>query len=349
LVELIPQLVWTATPEGLLLDVNQRWLDFTGLTLAQAQSEGWEAVIHADDLPLLNKYWELAQQEGKYEAEGRMLQADGQYRWHLHQAIAEKNERGQIIKWFGTATDIDDRKQLEQEYSDLLVKVQERNQELDQFTHIVSHDLKAPLRAIANLAQWLEEDLEGKIPSDNKLQLQLMRSRAYRMEALINGLLNYARIAKEDIPLELVSVEQLLAEIVDSLDPLPPFRVEIAHPLPTFLTKRILLSQVLTNLIGNAIKHHDRADGMVKITVQEQPEFYEFAISDDGLGIDLNQQTRIFDIFQTVESQDKSQSTGIGLAIVKKIVNSQGGKVHVESEVGRGSTFHFTWSKSKSS
>jgi len=244
-------------------------------------------------------------------------------------------------------TDISDRKRAEQKYAKLLQEVQGRNQELDNFSHIVSHDLKAPLRAIANLAQWLEEDLEGKIPPDNKLQLQLMRSRVYRMEALINGLLSYARIAKEDIPLELVSVEEILAEIIDSLDILPPFSVEIAHPLPTFYTKRILLNQVLTNLIGNAIKHHDRPNGNVKIAVQEHPEFYEFTISDDGRGIDPKQQERIFDIFQTVEIQDKIQSTGIGLAIVKKIVNSEGGKVYVKSEVGKGSTFHVIWHKSK--
>jgi PAS domain S-box-containing protein len=350
LIESIPQLVWTADRQGRAIDVNQRWLDFTGLpNLKEAQSVGLKPFIHPDDIEVLGDRWALVQQEGiPLQAEGRIRRHDGVYRWYLHLAIPVKNEQGEVIKWFGTGTDIDEQKQLEQKHTALLQKIQERNQELDSFSHIVSHDLKAPLRAISNLAQWLEDDLADKIPSENQLQLQLMRSRAERMEALINGLLSYAHIAREDMPLELVSVEELLAEIIDSLDPLPPFTIEISPPLPTFATKRLLLNQVLTNLISNAIKHHDRADGKVKITVQDHPkhpEFYEFAIADDGKGIDPQQQTRIFDIFQTVESHDNSQNTGIGLAIVKKIVEAEGNEIYVKSEIGKGSTFYFTWRK----
>jgi len=341
LVELIPQLVWIATPEGSLLDVNQRWLDFTGLTLARAKSEGWETIIHAEDIPMLTKHWELAQEEGKYQAKSRMLNADGQYVWHLHQAIPIKDDRGEIIKWFGTATDIDEIAKLEAQSADLLSQIQERNQELDSFSYIVSHDLKAPLRAISNLSQWIEEDISDLIPSENQEQLQLMRSRVFRMEALIDGLLNYARVAREDISTEPVSIAELLAEILDSLDPPASFTVEIVPPLPTFTTKRILLIQVLANLIGNGIKHHGRTDGTINISVVEEAEFYRFNITDNGKGIDPQQQSRIFDIFQT-QSSDK-QSTGIGLALVKKIVETEGGEIQLTSEVGKGSTFSFTW------
>jgi PAS domain S-box-containing protein len=350
LIESIPQLVWIADHQGRDIDVNQRWLDFTGLpNRKEAQSVGLKPFIHLDDIELLRDRWALVQQEGvPLQAESRIRRHDGVYRWYLHLAIPVKNEQGEVIKWFGTGTDIDEQKQLEQQYTTLLQKIQARNQELDNFSHIVSHDLKAPLRAISNLAQWLEDDLADKIPSENQLQLQLLRSRADRMEALINGLLSYARIAREDIPLELVSVEELLAEIIDSLDPPPTFTIEISLPLPTFSTKRLLLNQVLTNLIGNAIKHHDRADGKVKITVRDhpnRPEFYEFAIADDGQGIDPQQQKRIFDIFQTLETQDKSPNAGIGLAIVKKIVKAEGNEIYVKSEIGKGSTFYFTWRK----
>ena len=346
LAESIPQLVWTATTDGVLLDVNQRWIDFTSLTLAQAQIEGWEVIVHPDDLATLSQNWAFAQQNGIfYQAEGRMRRADGMYRWHLHQAKPLKNEQGQIIKWFGTATDIEEQKQLEQQNATLLQKLEERNQELDRFSYIVSHDLKSPLRAVGNLAEWLEDDISDLIPPENQQQLQLIKSRVYRMEELINGLLKYARIAREDIPLDLVSVEELLKEVVDSLAPPPTFIIEIASPLPTYHTKRILLHQVLANLIGNAIKHHDRLDGKVKITVQDYQDFYEFSIVDDGRGIDAKEQTRVFDIFQTVESQSTNQSTGIGLAIVKKIVETEGGKIQLKSEIGQGSTFSFTWRK----
>jgi PAS domain S-box-containing protein len=346
LVELIPQLVWVADHEGTAIDVNQRWLDFTGLsTLEEAQSLGLKPFLHPDDLEIFRDLWQLVQQEGvPLQAEGRIKRHDGIYRWYLHQAVPIKDDQGQVVKWFGTGTDIEEQKQLEQQYTTLLQKVQERNQELDHFSHIVSHDLKAPLRAIANLSEWLEEDLLNKVPAENQLQLQLMRSRVYRMEALIDGLLSYARIAKEEIHSELVVVEELLAEIIDSLDPIH-FTIEIVPPLPTFVTKRLLLNQVLTNLISNAIKHHHRQDGKIKITIQEHPEFYEFAITDDGRGIDPKHQARIFDIFQTLESQDKKQSSGIGLAIVKKIVESEGGTINLRSEIGQGSTFSFTWRK----
>jgi len=347
LVELIPQLVWTADHEGLVLDVNQRWLTFTGLsTPEEAKNYGLKPFIHPDDVEVLGDCWKVCQQMGiPLQAEGRIRQHDdGVYRWYLHQAIPLKDDRGKVIKWFGTGTDIEEQKQLEQQYANLLQKIQERNQELDQFSYIVSHDLKAPLRAIANLTAWLEDDLLDIIPPENQQQLQLMRSRVNRMEELINGLLNYARIGREDIPLDMVSVAELLADIIDSLAPPPSFTVEISSNLPTFRTKRVMLNQVLANLIGNAIKHHDRRDGKVEISVQEYPEFYEFVISDDGRGIDPKQQTRIFDIFQTLEGQDK-QSTGIGLTIVKKIVETEGGKIQLKSEVGKGSTFSFTWSR----
>jgi len=347
LVELIPQIVWTADHRGTPLDVNQRWLDFTGLTtLKEAQSQGLRPFLHPDDMEVMRDLWEMAQQEGiPLEAESRIRRNDGIYRWYLHQAIPIKNDRGQVIKWFGTCTDIETQKQLEQQHATLLQKVQERNQELDQFCHIVSHDLKAPLRAIANLAQWLEDDIADLIPAENQQQLQLMRSRVYRMDSLITGLLNYARIAREDIPLELVCVEALLSEILDSLAPPTEFTIELYPPFPTFNTKRILLQQVLANLIGNGIKHHGHPDGKVMVTVETCSDFYEFTITDDGKGIAPEQQTLIFNIFETLEGQNHSESTGIGLAIVKKIVETEGGVIQLKSEVGRGSTFSFTWCK----
>jgi len=351
LVELIPQIVWTADREGKAIDINQRWLDFTGSSdRIEIHDLGLRPYFHPEDVDIIHDRWTLAIQEGvQLQAEARLRRHDGVYRWYLHQAVPIKNDRGEIIKWFGTGTDIDEQKQLEHQYSNLLEKVQERNQELDQFSHIVSHDLKAPLRAIANLSQWLEDDIADLIPEDNQQQLQLMRSRVYRMEALITGLLNYARVAREDIPSEAVSIEELLAETVDSLDPPSTFAIEIVRPLPTFTTKRILLNQVLANLIGNAIKHHDRPDGKVKISVEAETEFYRFNITDDGKGIAPSQQSRVFDIFQTVEGLDKkqgqNQSTGIGLAIVKKIVETEGGEIQLTSEIGKGSTFSFTWRK----
>ena len=221
----------------------------------------------------------------------------------------------------------------------------ERNQELDQFAYIASHDLKAPLRAISNLSTWIEEDLKDKLPTETQHQMQLLRQRVARMENLINGLLEYSRVGRVQTASEVVNVGTMLAEIIDSLDPPPTFIIEIEPEMPTLTTKTLLLRQVFTNLIGNAIKHHNRPDGHVNISVKDQGEFYEFVVADDGIGIDPEFHDKIFTIFQTLKSRDSKENTGIGLAIVKKIIESEGCTICLESQVSQGSTFRFTWSK----
>jgi PAS domain S-box-containing protein len=223
----------------------------------------------------------------------------------------------------------------------------ERNQELDQFAYIASHDLKAPLRAIANLSEWLEADLDGQLPQENQTQLQLLRARVHRMYALLDGVLEYARIGRAQIAVEVVSVEALLVEILDTLLPPSGFIVKFVLPLPTFTTSRLLLRQVLMNLMDNAIKYHPNPEtGLLKISVQELEEYYEFAVSDNGEGISPEFHRKVFTIFQTLQAKDNRESTGVGLAIVKKIVETEGGKIGIKSEIGKGSTFYFTWCKS---
>lgn len=219
----------------------------------------------------------------------------------------------------------------------------ERNRDLDDFSHIVSHDLKAPLRAISNLSVWIEEDLADKLTPENRKQMSLLRERVGRMENMIEGLLQYARWGRQTDSLELVDVRQLLAETIDSLEPPPEFDFAIDGSMPTIETQRLLLAQVFANLISNAIKHHHRSQGKIVISVRELENFYEFAVSDDGPGIAPEAQTRIFDLFQTLGKQKNRQNTGIGLATVKKIVEERGGKIEVESQLGRGTTFRFLW------
>lgn len=220
----------------------------------------------------------------------------------------------------------------------------QRNQELDEFAYVASHDLKAPLRAIANLATWLEEDLDGQLPPENKQQLALLQGRVHRMEKLIDGLLAYSRVGRGDQLAEPVDLNRLLRNLVDLLDPPPGFTVAIAPNLPTINTARPALHQVFANLIGNAIKHHDRTDGNIDIRCQLLEDgLYEFSVTDDGPGINPDFHHKIFSIFQILEARDKTENTGIGLSIVKKTVEAEGGTVTVESQVGQGCTFRFTW------
>jgi PAS domain S-box-containing protein len=231
------------------------------------------------------------------------------------------------------------------ERNQTLSELESRNQELDSFVHVVSHDLKAPLRAVANLSQWIEEDLGDTLTTATQQQMSVLRSRVHRMNCTIDGLLDYARIGRTADSIEPVAVGELILETIDSLAPPPTFQLAIAKNLPTLYAKRLLLAQVFSNLIGNAIKHHDRIDGAIHIGIAERQDYYEFAIADDGPGIPPEQHDRVFRIFQAVNPQNRSDSTGIGLAIVKKIVEAEGGTIRLESQLGKGTTFYFTWPK----
>jgi light-regulated signal transduction histidine kinase (bacteriophytochrome) len=223
--------------------------------------------------------------------------------------------------------------------------LEKRTQELDHFAYVTSHDLKAPLRAIANLSQWIEEDISEQLNEENLQQMQLLRGRVYRLESLIDGLLQYSRAARLKTKPERVDVEALLRQVIDTLSPPAQFTIEVAPGMPTLVTERLPLQQVFTHLIENAIRHHPDADGTVKISVQERSDAYEFAVADDGAGIDSRFHERLFVIFQTLKARDTVENIGVGLAIVKKIVESKGGTIRLESQEGLGATFCFTWPK----
>lgn len=227
--------------------------------------------------------------------------------------------------------------------------LEDRNQELDDFSHIASHDLQAPLRGISNLAEWLVSDLEDKLPIESQQQLQLIQSRVIQMNTMINDLLQYARVGRENIDDVTIDLSNLIAEVIELLDPPTGFEIRFPTNLPKINTQVLLLKQVLSNLIGNAIKYYDSPNPEVEILVEDYESCLHFTVIDNGLGIAPENHKKIFSIFQTLVSREDLKGTGIGLTIVKKIVESRGGSVWVESELGRGSTFSFTWPKTSRS
>ncbi|EDX83882.1 ATPase, histidine kinase-, DNA gyrase B-, and HSP90-like domain protein [Synechococcus sp. PCC 7335] len=224
-------------------------------------------------------------------------------------------------------------------------QLKERNQELDDFAYIASHDLRAPLRAIASLASWLEEDISDKIPDESKEQIQLIQQRTQRLDSFIVGLLDYSRAGCQTLKREPVDTRALVLEVIESLSPPEKFSIVLPENMPVLNTYKLLMHQVFSNLIGNAIKYHDREDGTIKIDAQDLGGKFSFSVTDDGPGIDPAYHQKIFGLFQTLNNRDTVDSTGIGLSIVKKIVEKQKGSLSVNSATGKGSTFSFTWAQ----
>lgn len=229
---------------------------------------------------------------------------------------------------------------LDKNFTDL----EKKNKELDQFAYVVSHDLKAPLRGIDNVCQWIEEDMQHELSPEMKNYLEIMRGRVHRLEDLINGLLEYARIGRSKRIVEEVSVKQMLEEVVDLVVP-DSFTVVMKGSLPQLPAERIRLEQVFANLLSNAVKHHDKPTGIITITAEEKDDYFIFTIEDDGPGIEPEYHEKIFGIFQTLRERNTKESTGVGLAIVKKIIDDQKGTISVTSAPGKGAAFKFTWPK----
>jgi signal transduction histidine kinase len=225
-------------------------------------------------------------------------------------------------------------------------ELERSNAELEQFAYVASHDLKAPLRAIDNLSKWIEEDLKDVLVGEARENMELIRGRVARLEALLDDLLAYSRAGRIGTEVAPVDTAAMVDEIVALLDPPEGFTVSVSGELPKFSTANGPLEQVLRNLIGNAIKHHDRTTGHANVSVEDRGDFYEFAVTDDGLGIPPELQDRAFRMFETLKPRDEVEGSGMGLAIVKKVVEWQGGRVWIESETGsRGATFRFIWKK----
>ncbi|MGV3539554.1 MAG: sensor histidine kinase [Rufibacter sp.] len=216
------------------------------------------------------------------------------------------------------------------------------NRELDQFAYVVSHDLKAPLRAINNLAEWIAEDLQSQDP-DILNNLSILRGRVHRMENLINGILEYSKVGRKELPKTKFEVQEVVKETIENLSPPPGMDIRVTSDLPIITGERTLFYQVLSNLVSNAIKYHHLPKGTIEIRATQIPGFFRFEVQDDGPGIPKEYHEKVFGIFQTMTARDVKESTGVGLAIVKKIVEEKGGQIWIESEKGIGTTFLFTW------
>jgi signal transduction histidine kinase len=226
-------------------------------------------------------------------------------------------------------------------------QLQAANEDLEQFAYAASHDLKAPLRVIDNAAKWLEEDLQPHLTSETKESMNLLRGRVARMEKLLDDLLNYSRIgrASDGRFEEIVRGDALMENILALLGPPQGFTVNVSPSFAAIEVCRMPLQQILMNLVSNAIKHHDKDTGHVDAEVEDCGALYAFSLQDDGPGIPAEFHDHIFGMFQTLQSRNRTEGSGMGLAMVRKNVEVFGGTIELDSAAGKGSTFRFTWPK----
>jgi light-regulated signal transduction histidine kinase (bacteriophytochrome) len=241
--------------------------------------------------------------------------------------------------------DITERKQAEQRQAQLLEQLEKTNQELKDFAYVVSHDLKAPLRGIKTLAEWISTDYADKLDDNGKEQMNLLASRVDRMHNLIDGILQYSRVGRVEEEKVVVNLNELAAEAIDMVAPPENITITIENELPTVECEQTRIMQVFQNLLSNAVKYMDKPKGQIKVDCVEEDGFWKFSVADNGRGIEEKHYEKIFQLFQTLSPRDKFESTGIGLTVTKKIVELYNGKIWVESEPGQGSTFFFTLPK----
>jgi two-component system sensor kinase FixL len=241
--------------------------------------------------------------------------------------------------------DITERKQAELKQAALLRKVENINKELKDFASIVSHDLKAPLRGIKTLANWIMADCGDKFTKDSKEQMDILLARVERMYKLIDGVLQYSRIGRAEGKQIRVNLEEFVPEIIDMVVPPENITVTIENKLPTIECEEIHIMQLFQNLLSNAIKYMDKPQGRINIDCVEKESFWEFSVADNGPGIEEKHFEKIFKMFQALTVREEFQGTGVGLTVTKKIVELYGGEIWIESQIGEGSTFFFTFPK----
>lgn len=222
------------------------------------------------------------------------------------------------------------------------LELERSNRELDEFAYVASHDLRSPLQGIKSLANWIEEDNKALLPAKSQRHLEQMKQRVERLERLLNDLLQYSRAGRVSGALTDVDTRALCEDTAALLAPPEGFRVDIAADLPTLHTAKVPLELVFRNLINNAIKHHDRGSGVIEIGSEMRGEFVAFWVADDGPGIDPKYHEQIMKMFETLAPRDDVEGSGMGLAVIKKVVERAGGQLSVDSN-GRGTRFTFTW------
>jgi PAS domain S-box-containing protein len=389
----MPQLVWITRGDGYHEYYNKHWYEYTGTEEGSVDGDGWNGVFYEDDQKKAREVWQHSLDTGEpYEIEYRLYHAPSDtFRWVIGRALPFKDEKGNIVKWYGTCTDIDDsikelerRKELEQELQKEKAKLESRvaertsqlkltneglmdeikkrqrvekqlrkssielkrsNKELEEFAYVSSHDLQEPLRKIQAFGDLLVEEYGDNLDEGREYLLRIQNS-AQRMSTLIEDLLTFSRVTTKPTTTKAVDLNETIGNVIADLHS----RIEKEHGevitkgiLPTVMADETHMRQLFQNLISNALKFHAPGETpTVTISSESSDKKFIIKVSDNGIGIDDKYKTKVFSVFQRLNTKQAFEGTGIGLAVCKKIVDRYNGTIDIESELGTGTTFIIT-------
>ncbi len=351
------QLAWIARADGYIYWYNLRWYEYTGTTPEQMEGWGWRSVHDPAVLPKVLENWNGAIEAGRpFEMEFPLRGADGRFRTFLTRGQPLKDSAGKVMQWFGTNTDVEVMKQAEEKIQRLNAELERRviertaqlevaNQELEAFSYSVSHDLRAPLRAVNGFAGIVLEDFGALLPEEGRGYLQRVRHGSQRMGQLIDDLLAFSRLSRLSLKRQPMNCTSLVQEALEELKPQRegrPVEIRIGE-LPPCSGDPVLVKQVWVNLLSNAIKYtRDRTPAVVEVGCLMQNGSHVYFVRDNGVGFDMQYANKLFGVFQRLHRADEFEGTGVGLAIVQRIVHRHGGRVWAEAAVEGGATFNFT-------
>jgi PAS domain S-box-containing protein len=342
---------------GQCLYVNQRWCTIAGQDAEQAMGDGWANALHPLDRERVFTEWQAsAENNTPFQSEYRFKKSDGTFAWVYGQATAVHDEQGELTGYVGTITDINERKQAEQELLDYKLhledKVEQRtdelkqiNRELEAFSYSVSHDLRAPLRGIDGFSQALMEDYADKLDATASDYLNRIRASTQRMGNLIDDLLMLSRTTRGDMKFDETDLSVLVNSVIEELRHAEPERqveVKISQGVRAMGDRRLLFS-VFQNLLGNAWKFtRTQEHPVIEFACELQGDYITCHIKDNGAGFNMKYADKLFGVFQRLHAEKEYQGTGVGLAIVQRIIHRHGGKVWAEAKEGKGASFFFT-------
>jgi len=353
----IPVQVWTARPDGTLDFVSDRTASYFGTSAEQIIGDQWLSVLHPDDLARTRERWARSLETGEpYEIEFRLWSAEHQaYRWHLARATPQRDDRGAIIHWFGTNTDIEDRKRNEAELQRLTIEATEANRAKSDFLAAMSHELRTPLNAIGGYAQLMEMGVRGPVTDEQRVDLLKIQRSKDHLDTLVSDVLNFAKIGsgRIDLRIESVDIGHMAGSVLEMVAPQSTFKQLHLEPFAAppglaVLADADKMRQILLNLLANALKFTP-AGGTISLAAQPMERQVSLSVSDTGIGVAPDQLERIFEPFVQSKKalQPSDQGVGLGLAISRQLARAMHGDLTVRSTPGHGSTFTLTLPRSQ--